>query len=41
MRLDQGRYIEPNHVDVAKPDLYEGNLEKKRFAYLDPEFPCE
>ena len=30
-----GRYREPNHVDVERLDDYIGNLEKKRFGYLD------
>jgi hypothetical protein len=32
---NQGRYREPNHVDVDRSDDYEGPLDKKRFAYLE------
>ena len=30
-----GRYNEPNHVDVSRPNGYDGPLEKKRFSYAD------
>lgn len=30
-----GRYREPNHVDVSRPEGYKGSLGKKRFGYLD------
>ncbi|MBS0638068.1 MAG: hypothetical protein JSS12_11205, partial [Verrucomicrobia bacterium] len=30
-----GRYDEPNHIDVSRPDKYNGPLGKKRFKYKD------
>ncbi|CCB91993.1 putative rhs family protein remnant [Waddlia chondrophila 2032/99] len=32
---NSGRYREPNHVDVSRPEKYNGSLPKKRFSYLD------
>jgi RHS repeat-associated protein len=33
--LAEGRYREPNHIDVYRLDDYKGSLEKKRFRYSD------
>jgi hypothetical protein len=34
-KKNNGRYSEPNHVDVGRPEDYDGPFDKKRFAYLE------